>query len=92
VATQLSFKLGSSQREWLTLRRSDNPFSAIGGPLPQITIPLEARVAERGIYIEILRLAFDLKIHNTLVGKGEIGPYSYLRTDPNYLAATAPSR
>jgi hypothetical protein len=30
-----------------------------------------------------------LKIRNTLVGQGEIGPYSYLRTDPNYLPATA---
>ena len=89
VATQLSFKLGGAQRDWLTLRRSDNPFSATGGPLPQITIPLEARVTDRGIEIEILRLAFDLKIGRTLVGQGEIGPYSYLRTDPTYLPATA---
>lgn len=89
VATQLSFKLGSSQREWLTLRRSDNPFGATGGPLSLITIRLEARVTERGIEVEILRLAFDLKIGNTLVGQGEIGPYSYLHTNPNYLAATA---
>lgn len=89
VATQLSFKLGGSQREWLTLRRSDNPFGVTGGPLPQITIPLEARVTERGIDIEILRLAFDLKIRTMLVGQGEIGPYSYLRTDPDYLSATA---
>jgi hypothetical protein len=89
VATQLSFKLGSSQRGWLTLRRSDNPFGATAGPLSQITIPLEARVTERGIEIEILRLAFDLKMGNKLVGQGEIGPYSYLHTNPNYLAATA---
>jgi hypothetical protein len=90
VATQLSFKLGGSQRDWLILRRSaDNPFSATVGPLPQITVPLEARVIERDIDIEILRLAFDLKIGNMLVGQGEIGPYSYLRTDGNYLPATA---
>jgi hypothetical protein len=90
VATQLSFKLGRSQREWLTLRRSgDNPFTATGGPLPQVTMPLEARIAERDIEVEILRLAFELKIRNTLVGQGEIGPYSYLRTDPNYLPTTA---
>ena len=44
-----------------------------GGPLPQITIPLEARVTERGIDVQILRLAFDLKIRNQLVGRGEIG-------------------
>ncbi|HLI50727.1 MAG TPA: hypothetical protein VKU87_02960 [Thermomicrobiaceae bacterium] len=89
MTTQLSFKLGASQREWLTLRRSDNPFGATGGPLPQITIPLEARVTDRDIEIEILRLAFDLKIGNTLVGQGEFGPYSYLRTDPTYLQAAA---
>jgi hypothetical protein len=89
VTTQLSFKLGGSQREWLTLRRSDNPFDATGGPLTRITIPLEGRVTERDIEVEILRLAFDLKIGSTLVGQGELGPYSYLRTDPNYLPATA---
>src|SRR5262245_19894547 len=89
MATQLSFKLGGSQREWLTLRGSSNPFGGTGGPLPQIMVPLEARVTERGINIEILRLAFDLKIGNTLIGQGEIGPYSYLRTTENYLPATA---
>jgi hypothetical protein len=89
MTTQLSFKLGRSQREWLTLRRSDNPFGATAGPLPQVVVPLEARVMERGIEVEILRLAFDLKIRNTLVGQGEIGPYTYLRTDANYLPATA---
>jgi hypothetical protein len=89
VTTQLSFKLGSAHRDWLTLRRSDNPFGATGGPLPQVTIPLEARVTDRDIEIEILRLAFDLKVGRILVGQGEIGPYSYLRTDPTYLQATA---
>jgi len=90
VATQVSFRLGSSQREWLTLRRSgDNPFAATGGPLPQITIPLEARITERGISVEILRLGFNLKIGNTIVGQGEIGPYAYLGTEPNYLPAIA---
>lgn len=89
MTTQLSFRLGGAQREWLTLRRSDNPFGATGGPVPQITIPLEARVTDRDIEIEILRLAFDLKIGNILVGHGEFGPYSYLRTDPTYVQATA---
>jgi hypothetical protein len=90
MQTQVSFKLGGSQRDWLTLRRSgDNPFGAVGGPLPQITIPLEARVADRGVTVEILRLAFDLKIGGTLVGQGEIGPDTYLRTEPSYLPATA---
>ena len=89
MPTQVSFKLGGSQRDWLTLRRSDNPFSAVGGPLPQITIPLEARVSDRGVSVEILRLAFDLKIGTTLVGQGEIGPNTYLRTEPSYLPATA---
>ena len=89
MPAQVSFKLGGSQRDWLTLRRRDNPFSAVGGPLPQITIPLEARVSDRGVSVEILRLAFDLKIGTTLVGQGEIGPNTYLRTEPSYLPATA---
>ena len=38
-----------------------------------ITIPLEARVTDRDIEIEILRLAFDLKIGRTLVGQGRSG-------------------
>lgn len=34
MASQLSFKLGSSMREWIILRsRSDNPYSALDGPL-----------------------------------------------------------
>ena len=89
MTTQLSFKLGGAHRDWLILRRSDNPFGATGGPLPQITVPLEARVTDRDIEIEILRLAFDLKIRNTLVGQGELGPCSHLPTDTTYLAATA---
>jgi hypothetical protein len=89
MATQVTFELAGSQRTWLTLRRSDNPFGAAGGPLPQITVPLEARVTERDIRIEILRLAFDLKIGNTLVGQGEIGPQTYLSTEPTGLQATA---
>jgi hypothetical protein len=80
---------GSSQREWLTLRGSNNPFAASGGPVPQITIPLEARITDRGISVEILRLGFNLKIGNTLVGQGEIGPYAYLGTEPTYLPVTA---
>jgi hypothetical protein len=82
VATQVSFRLDSSRREWLPIRRSgDNPLGASGGPLPQITIPLEARITDRGISVEILRLGFNLKIGNTLVGQGEIGPYTFLGTD-----------
>jgi hypothetical protein len=57
--------------------------------MPQITVPLEARVTERDIEVEILRLVFNLKIGGTLVGQGEIGPYSYLRTTENYFPATA---
>jgi hypothetical protein len=81
ATTQLSFKLGQSQRDWLVLRGSSvNPFSGTGGPLPQITVPLEARVIKDDIEIDILRLAFDLKIGNTPVGQGEIGPCTYLST------------
>jgi hypothetical protein len=90
ATTELSFKLGRSQRDWLILRGSSvNPFDATGGPLPQVTVPLEARITERDIELEILRLAFDLKNGNTLLGQGEIGPCMYLATRENYLAATA---
>lgn len=86
---ELSFRLGASPRQWLTLRGNTNPLSATGGPLPRVTIPLEVRVTERDIQVHILRLAFDLMLGNTLVGQGEIGPYTYLRTDYLYLPVTA---
>lgn len=90
MTTQLSMKLGRSQRDWLILRGSGvNPFDATGGPIPQVTIPLEARITEQSAEIEILRLAFALKIGQTLVGQGEIGPVQYLHTHENYLAAKA---
>jgi hypothetical protein len=89
MSTLLSFHLGSSLRDWLMLRMSTNPFSATGGPLPQITIPLEVRLAEQGIDIEILRFTFDLKLGNTLVGQGEIGPITRLSTRDRYFTATA---
>jgi hypothetical protein len=89
MTTQLSFGFSGSHRDWLILRGSTNPFSAIPGPLPQVTIPLEARVAERDIEVQILRLAFDFKIRDRLVGQGEIGPYMHLRADDQYLPATA---
>lgn len=77
-------------REWLTLRaRSDNPYGATGGPVPRITIPLEARVAERGIDVDILGLMFDLKIRNVLVGQGELGPHMHLRASDQYVPAAA---
>lgn len=86
---QLSFKLGGSHREWLTLRMSTNPISATGGPLPQLNIPLEARILTDGIEIQLLRLAYDLKLGTTVVGRGEIGPLTYLRTTEQYIPATA---
>ena len=90
MPTQLSFKLAGSQREWLILRMSaSNPFSATGGPLPRLTIPLEARLTEQGIDIEILRFAFDLKLGTTVIGQGEIGPVTYLRTSEHYIPAMA---
>lgn len=87
--SELSFRLGSSPRHWVTLRASTNPCSATAGPVPQIAIPLEARVTDSGIDVHILRLAFDLKMGSTLIGQGEIGPYEHLRTDYLYLPATA---
>jgi hypothetical protein len=89
MPTPLSFHLGASMRDWLTLRMSTNPFSATGGPLLRITIPLEARLAERGIEVEILRLKFDLKLGNAVVGQGEIGPITGLSAQERYFLATA---
>lgn len=89
ASMELSFRLGSSHRQWVTLRGNTNPLSATGGPLPRVTIPLEVRVTERDIQLHILRLAFDLKLGNMLVGQGEIGPNTYLRTDYQYLPVTA---
>jgi hypothetical protein len=74
---------------WLSLRGSTNPFSAAAGPVPQITIPLEVRAADRGIQVELLRLSFGLKIGQTLVGQGELGPYRLAGTDYTYLPVTA---
>jgi hypothetical protein len=56
--------------------------------LPHTTVPIEARVTDRDIAIEILRLAFELKVGGTLVGQGEIGPYTYLHT-PVFARANA---
>jgi hypothetical protein len=89
MATEVSVRLGSANRIWITLRGSTNPFASVGGPLPRVIIPLEARVPERGIEVDILRLAFDLKIRNLVVGEGEVGPYEGIRTDYNYVPAVA---
>lgn len=67
MPTPLSFRLGASLREGLTLRMSTNPFGATGGPMPRVTIPLEARVAEHRVELDILRLSFDLKLGNTVL-------------------------
>ncbi len=75
MPTQLSFSLGGSHRQWLTMRGGTNPFSATPGPLPQLVVPLEARLTERDIEVQILSLVFDLKLGNTLIGRGDIGPY-----------------
>jgi hypothetical protein len=86
---ELSFTLGSSNRFWLTLRGNTNQLTAADGPVPRITIPLEGRVTERDIDVEILRLAFDLKIGSTVVGQGELGPYTHLTTGYTYLPVPA---
>jgi hypothetical protein len=89
MATELSLKIPGSNRNWLKLRAGSNPLSAAGGPLPQLVLPLEARVTDSDITIEILRLSFDLKLGPTLIGKGEIGPLTHLQTDEYPFAATA---
>jgi hypothetical protein len=71
------------------MRMSTNPFSASSGPMPRITVPLEARLTDRGIEVEILRFMFDLKLGNVLVGQGEIGPLTSLNTQERYFPAVA---
>lgn len=68
---------------------STNPLSATGGPMPRVTIPLEARVAEHGVGLDILWLTFDLKLGNTFVGQGQLGPITGLSTHERYISATA---
>src|SRR5690348_4865360 len=89
MSTQLSFRPGASPRDWLTIRMSTNPFAATGGPMPRITIPLEARLTEPGIERRDSPLMFDLKLGNVLVGQGEIGPLTSLNTHDRYFPAVA---
>jgi hypothetical protein len=87
MSMPLTFNLPSGQ-PWLSLRRSTNPLSASGGPLPQILLPLEARLLRQDLRGEILRLAFDVKLGDVLVGQGELGPLTGLSTgDYNFSAA-----
>jgi hypothetical protein len=85
---QLSFSLPGSQRQWLIVRTSTNPITATGGPLPRLSLPLEARVTDGGIEIQLLRLAYDLKLGTIIIGQGEAGPLMHLRTSEQYFAAT----
>jgi hypothetical protein len=89
MPTPVSFSLAGSPRNWLTLRMSTNPLSAVAGPLPRLNIPLEARMTERGIDIDILRLPFDLKLGNVVVGQGEIGPITRLGTREHTFTVSA---
>jgi len=85
----LQINLPGTHRYWLTFRTSTNPITPVGGPVPRIGLPLEARLTEKGVEIQILRLAFDLTLGSTVVGQGEIGPLMYLHTDEHYFMAWA---
>jgi hypothetical protein len=89
---QLHFKLPSGQ-SWLMLRLSTNPLAASGGPVPQIKLPLEARVLLPGVEGEVLRLAFDVRLgrggDEVLIGHGEVGPISHLKNDEYPFSAPA---
>jgi len=96
MPNRLYVNLPSGSRPWLSLRRSTNPLSATGGPVPQILLPLEARIMLAGVDGQVLRLAFDASLGTTdrsvLIGRGEFGPLSYLGTDeyPFSAAVTCP--
>lgn len=91
MSDRLYFNLPLGSRPWLSLRRSTNPLSATGGPVPQIHLPLEARLLIPNIEGQILRLTFDASLGTTdngvLIGRGEIGPISHLGTDEYPLSA-----
>lgn len=89
MPTQVSFSLAGSHRTLFTLRMSTNPFSATGGPLPRLNIPLEARLTDRDIEVDILRFLFDLKLGNVFIGQGEIGPITHVSTSERYFTAVA---
>ena len=89
MPTLVSFSLAGSHRTSFTLRMSTNPFSATGGPLPRLNIPLEARLTDRDIEVDILRFLFDLKLGNVVIGQGEIGPVTHVSTSERYFTAVA---
>jgi hypothetical protein len=89
MPTLVSFSLAGSHRTSFTLRMSTNPFSATGGPLLRLNIPLEARLTDRDIEVDILRFLLDLKLGNVVIGQGEIGPITYVSTSERYFTAVA---
>lgn len=89
MPTQVSFSLAGSHRTSFTLRMSTNPFSASGGPLPRLNIPLEARLTDQDIEVDILRFLFDLKLGNVVIGQGEIGSITHVSTSERYFTAVA---
>jgi hypothetical protein len=86
--SSLSFVL-ASREPWLVLRPSTNPFSAKSGPMPQVLIPIDARLMQEGMAARILRLAFDLILDSTLIGQGEVGPMDLDGTHDYHLTAKA---
>jgi hypothetical protein len=86
---QLQLYLPGFHRHWLTIRRGTNPLTASGGPMVRLGLPLEARLTDKLVKIQILRLPFDLTLGTTLIGQGEIGPLMHLRTDETPFTAWA---
>ncbi|MER7418070.1 hypothetical protein ABT346_15030 [Micromonospora peucetia] len=89
MSMPLTFKLPSG-RPWLSLRRSTNPLAAAGGPLPQIWLPIEARLLLPDLQGEILRLSCEARLGDVLIGRGELGPITGLSTNdyPTPVAVT----
>jgi hypothetical protein len=78
-----------TSRYTLVIRTGTNPITAAGGPVPRIGLPLEARLTDTDIEIQVLRLSFDLQLNDVVIGHGEIGPLMHLRTDEHYFSAWA---
>jgi hypothetical protein len=88
MSTSLTFSL-PSRHQWLVLRAGTNPFSAIGGPLPRVGIPIEARIMQEGVEARVLRLAFDVSLGDVLIGRGELGPVGLRGTEEYPISAIA---
>ncbi|WP_194924128.1 hypothetical protein [Catenulispora pinisilvae] len=86
MPTDVQF-IGPANRHAITLRPGSNLPSAKGGPLPRISLFVEARLKDAQFKTEIIQLSFDAYLGDVLVGQGAVGPVTYLTTDGQQVEA-----